>query len=84
LVFDSIKAKIGAAYIKRVRLGIIESSFLSFKLDSKLYYISFLSIVALLYINSLKLGGNKSSNYLLDKLRLLNKVIKVAIINKID
>jgi hypothetical protein len=83
-VFGSIKAEIDIAYIGRVRLGIIESSSLSSKLDSKLYHISSLSIVALLYTNLLKLGGDKSSNYLLDKSRLLNKVIKVAIINKID
>jgi hypothetical protein len=84
LVFGSIKTKIDAAYIERVRLGIIKLSFLSFKLDGKLYYISSLFIVALLYTNSSELGGDKSSNCLLDKSRLLNKVIKVAIINKID
>ena len=83
-VFDNIKAKIGIAYIKRIRLGIIESSSLSSKLDSKLYYISSLSIVALLYTNLSESGGDKSSNYLLDESRLLNKAIKVAIINKID
>jgi hypothetical protein len=84
LVFGNIKAEIDIAYIERIRLSIIESSSLSFKLNDKLYYISSLSIVALLYTNSLESGGNKSSNYLLNKSRLLNKAIKVAIINKID
>jgi len=83
-VFNSIKAEIGIARIGRVRLGIIESSSLSFKLDGKLYHISSLSIVTLLYTNSSESGGDKSSNYLLDKSRPLNKAIKVAIINKID
>jgi hypothetical protein len=84
LVFGNIKAKIGIAHIGRVRLSIIESLSLSSKLDNKLYYISFLFIVALLYINLLELGGDKSSNYLLNKSRPLNKAIKVAIINKIN
>jgi hypothetical protein len=84
LVFGNIKAKIGTAYIGRVRLSIIKSSSLSFKSNNKLYYISSLSIVTLLYINLLELGGDKSSNYLLNKSRPLNKAIKVAIINKIN
>jgi hypothetical protein len=84
LVFGNIKAKIDIAYIERIRLSIIELLSLSSKLDSKLYYISFLFIVALLYTNLLESGGNKSSDYLLDKSRPLNKAIKVAIINKID
>jgi hypothetical protein len=84
LVFGSIKAKIGAARIGRVRLDAIESSSLSSKLDSKLYYISSSFIVASLYTNLSESGGDKSSNYLLDKSRPLNKAIKVAIINKID
>jgi hypothetical protein len=84
LVFGSIKAKIGVARIGRVRLSVIESSSLSFKSDSKLYYAFSLFIVTLLYIDLSELGGNKSSDYPLDKSRLLNKVIKVAIINKID
>jgi hypothetical protein len=66
LVFGNIKAEIDIAYIERIRLSIIESSSLSFKLNDKLYYISSLSIVALLYTNSLESGGNKSSNYLLN------------------
>jgi hypothetical protein len=84
LVFGSIKAKIGVAYIGRIRLGVIKSSSLSSKSDGKLYYASSLSIVALLYTNLSESGGDKSSDYLLDKSRPLNKVIKVAIINKID
>jgi hypothetical protein len=83
-VFGNIKAEINIAYIERIRLNIIESSSLSSKLDNKLYHIFSLSIVALLYIDSLELRGNKSSDYLLNKSRLLNKVIKVAIINKIN
>jgi hypothetical protein len=83
-VFGSIKAKIGVAHIGRVRLGAIESSSLSSKLNGKLYHVSSLSIVALLYTNSSESGGDESSNYPLDKSRPLNKAIKVTIINKID
>jgi hypothetical protein len=57
---------------------------LSSKLDDKLYYVSSLSIVALLYTDLSESGGDESSDCPLDKSRPLNKAIKVAIINKID
>jgi hypothetical protein len=67
----------------RIRLGIIELLSLSSELDSKLYQVSSLSLVAILQADSSESeesGGEESSDWLSNKSGKSNKPLKVDII----